>query len=58
MINFSVGFIRFIMKYSSSHDNLIIPIAVVVAACNMLVQVAFSVAFGADHVPKIRGDRS
>lgn len=58
MINFSVGLIQFIMQYSVNHENIIIPIAVVVASCNMLVQVAFSVAFGADHVPKIRGDRS
>lgn len=58
MINFSVGLIQFIMNYSANHENMIIPIAVVVASCNMLVQVAFSVAFGADHVPKIRGDRS
>lgn len=52
MINFSYSLVMFVMNHSD-----VVPAALVVASLNMLVQILFSLVFGADHVPKLRGDR-
>lgn len=52
MINFSYNLILYVMNHSG-----VLPVAMVVSSLNMLVQVLFSLIFGADHVPKLRGDR-
>lgn len=50
MINWSLSICRL-----AAHN--VVPAALVVAALNMSVQILFSLIFGADHVPKLRGDR-
>ena len=45
-----------IIKFVHNHPNTI-PTALIVSSLNMLVQILFSMLFGADHVPKLRGRR-
>lgn len=52
MTSFSYNLVIFMMRHTGC-----VPAALVVASLNMLVQVLFSLIFGADHVPKLRGDR-
>lgn len=52
MINYSYQLVLWAMNHGG-----VLPAALVVASLNMLVQVLFSLVFGADHVPKLRGDR-
>lgn len=52
MIDFSYNLVRFCMNNAN-----VFPAALVVAACNMLVQGLFNLIFGSKGLPKLRGYR-
>ena len=52
MINYSYQLVLWVLNHGG-----VFPAALIVSSLNMLVQILFSLVFGADHVPKLRGDR-
>lgn len=55
MIDYSYSLIRHMIE---NKDSFVLPVSLVLASLNMLVQILFSAIFGADSAPKLRGERS